>query len=264
MRSVPVGIRLILAMALVSVILLLGALDACTIVPVSSGTSLAAGATTGSGSGSGGAGASSVSSASATGSTTSSSSSGLGGAVVCGPAPVPAGGGTCTAPSVCTPICDAGTTCTPTGCGDWAEWKMPNPPDSGLLPPASYSADAGVVVDNVTNLTWQQTLADTGTCSGGCEYMEAGSNYCATLTLGGASWRLPTRIELVSLQDYTQPSGAPLIDPVNFPNTPLACFWTSTQGAGYPPGYTWFVDFQTGVNQPPTADSQSCYVRCVH
>jgi hypothetical protein len=136
---------------------------------------------------------------------------------------------------------------------------MPNPRDSGLPNPASYSLGAGVVVDDVTGLTWQEPIASTGTCSGGCTYQDA-VMYCKSLALAGASWRLPTRIELVSLLDHTQNSGE-LLDPAYFQSTGATCFWTSTQLTNS--GSFWYVDFASG-NILYNSVNTSCHVRCVH
>jgi hypothetical protein len=269
MRWISLGVRPFLPIALLLTTLVLAALDGCTTVPRADPPAVAGSTTSGS-SGAGGARASSTSSSTvAVGTTTSSSSSGAGGAPVCGPDAGPADGGTCTVVAVCDGGCGAtGTTCTPTGCGDWARWPMPNPPSMGLPNAASYSVDAGagVVVDNVTKLTWQQPIGDAGSCSNGCT-ATAAADYCNNLVLAGAQWRLPTRIELVSIQDYTQTNGV-FINPTYFPGTPAGFFWTSTPVASTPgangyAGYAWGVDFQLGTNEPEPS-TMSFHVRCVH
>jgi hypothetical protein len=248
MRRVPTVIRPVLLMALVCTTVLLNALDACTTVPPL-GTS---GTTSGGSSGLGGASPTSSS-------TTSGGSSGSGGAGACGPDAGPAEGSTCE-PSTCTPACALGTSCTQNGCSDWASRPMPNPPATGLPNPSSYSVGPGVVVDNITTLIWQEPIVDdAGTCSDGCTYQDA-VTYCDGLTIAGSTWRVPTRIELVSLLDYTQTNGE-LIDPAYFQSTSADCFWTSTPFTGST--NMWVFDFQTGAILQ-TAVSTSCHVRCVH
>ena len=97
----------------------------------------------------------------------------------------------------------------PTGHEIWAHWPMPNPdaaiaPDASTLLPHPMTYDAGadggdlVAYDVVTRLTWyRQSMSakDYGTAWQACE------------GLNGVGWRVPTRIELVSLIDFTQPSG---------------------------------------------------------
>lgn len=66
-------------------------------------------------------------------------------------------------------------------------------------------------------------------------------DYCKTLTLAGKDdWRLPAKEELETLLDKRyKPTIAP-----EFPNTPEALFWTSTQ-SGY--GNTMGVHFGFGI-----------------
>ena len=77
-----------------------------------------------------------------------------------------------------------------------AHWPIPNPVGSALPNPASYDTSApDVITDLVTGLVWQRTPMamsySYGTASIACEdYFQLG-NY--------SGWRLPTRMELVSL-----------------------------------------------------------------
>ena len=110
----------------------------------------------------------------------------------------------------------------------WALWPMPNPASlPGLPHPANYDTSTpGVVTDKVTGLMWQRSV-DPGTYT----WADA-KTYCANLALAGFSdWRLPTRIELVSLLDFTVASG-PMIDVSAFPDTPNTNFWTSSRVTG--------------------------------
>ena len=76
---------------------------------------------------------------------------------------------------------------------------MPNPASAGLPNPASYRDNGdGTVTDNVTCLTWQKTV------SSPTYTVDAGRAYCATL---GAGWRMATRVELATVNDFTS-SGA--------------------------------------------------------
>jgi hypothetical protein len=145
----------------------------------------------------------------------------------------------------------------------WVHWHMPNPdaaiapdfPDAGTLPnQASYTATDGgadgglaTVLDDVTLLTWSRD-------SFGAMSLDQAWGWCVSL---GASWRVPTRIELVSLVDFTQPSGSATIDPAAFPNTMTASYWTSSP---VPSGGVWSVSFQTGLAAYPSAAAN---VRCV-
>jgi hypothetical protein len=68
--------------------------------------------------------------------------------------------------------------------------------------------------------------------------------YCANLTLGGSSeWRLPTRIELESIVDYSKFN--PALNTTAFPSTPSEFFWSSSPGADRTSN-AWVVHFNDG------------------
>jgi hypothetical protein len=107
------------------------------------------------------------------------------------------------------------------------------------------------VTDNLTGLMWQQTVP-----SGTYTWAQAVA-YCPTLNLAGHSdWRLPSRIELVSIVDLGVSSG-PMINSTYFPSTPAYWFWSASPVAGSPSsawsvafffGYTHDVDFTLTYN----------------
>lgn len=142
----------------------------------------------------------------------------------------------------------------------WAEWPMPNYGDAGsvVLPnQLSYEAvGADARRDTVTKLVWQKALT---TESAGYEQAVSA---CAALTANGP-WRLPKRIELVTLLDFGR-TTSPFIDP-GFGVAKLAV-WTSSRGPRFDddnPTY-WIVDFNTGEVQPRTATgSDRAGVLCV-
>jgi hypothetical protein len=142
----------------------------------------------------------------------------------------------------------------------WAAWPMPNQPGLGLpheqrytVVTATSTADE-VVRDDVTGLVWQRLLS-----SRTFTWNEA-VDYCDGLTLaGGGDWRLPSRIELVSLLDLSQTD--PAINRDAFPNTPGEWFWTASRQAGNPTN-AWYVYFYFGY--PDTDDQQRPFrARCV-
>jgi hypothetical protein len=81
---------------------------------------------------------------------------------------------------------------------------MPNPTGSGLPNPASYTVANGIVHDNLTCLDWQQVESSSS-------YTNADAiTYCEGLSLGGYDdWRVPTRVEVESIMDWTR---SPAID----------------------------------------------------
>jgi hypothetical protein len=112
----------------------------------------------------------------------------------------------------------------------------------------------GTVTDKVTGLMWQQTVP------AGTYTWEQAKAYCPTLTLAGHSdWRLPTRIELVSIVDFGR--RAPAIDTTYFPSTPSNLFWSSSPLAGLS-SYAWVVIFETGFSYSYGVSSSN-WVRCV-
>jgi hypothetical protein len=121
----------------------------------------------------------------------------------------------------------------------WAGWPMPDSTSLSTATAPSYDVGAAdVVVDRVTGLTWQRVVS-----ADSYGWSEA-ADHCACLTLAGHDdWRLPTRIELVSLIDVRRQS--PAIDPLAFPDTPSTWFWTSSPAADVP-GAAWYVAFFDG------------------
>ena len=137
----------------------------------------------------------------------------------------------------------------------WAIWPMPNAPLPGLPNHQKYdTATVGVVVDQVTGLMWQRDVANT--------FMpfDDAQRECSRLKVAGhEDWRLPSRIELVSLLDMsrTQPS----INLGAFPGAPSEWFWTSSVAEGQPSA-AWYVYFYAGY--PKTDEKGNRFsVRCV-
>jgi hypothetical protein len=120
-----------------------------------------------------------------------------------------------------------------------------------------YDVQPSVVIDRVTRLEWQRTI-DTAVHT----WTDAMS-YCAGLLLDGKSdWRLPSRIELLSIVDYTQ--TGPAIDRTAFPGTPPVQFWTaSVQFSPSPPSTNaWWVHFNDGADGA-YLQTDTYRVRCV-
>jgi hypothetical protein len=126
--------------------------------------------------------------------------------------------------------------------------------------PGQYvvSPNGLTVTDTITGLVWQRD--GSGARAGcaehlNCTWAEAQA-YCAALVLGGVSgWRVPARMELLTIVDFTR--SAPAIDPAAFPNTPAGMFWMSS-----PSGYPWTIDFHDGYVAVLSASS-AYGVRCV-
>jgi hypothetical protein len=152
------------------------------------------------------------------------------------------------APGACGSSAGSGGAASP-ACG----FVMPNPPSAGLPNPAVYVVNAdGTITDRVSGLIWEATVK-------GMTYAQPDAAvYCASK---GAGWHLPTRIELVSLVDYTVGAPGPTINAV-FAGTPIGAFWTSTLYAG-DLGDAWAVGFDVGYSDYTLGSNPSLYVRCV-
>src|SRR5450432_992014 len=124
-------------------------------------------------------------------------------------------------------------------------FTMPNPAGAGLPHPASYTDNGdGTVTDDVTGLVWQGVVDDARDVQDDAEAACEGR---------GAGWRLPTRLELVSLVDYTIASPGPTINPI-FKNTPSSTFWASSLYAG-DAGDAWSVGFDGGYSDYGVRDN---------
>jgi hypothetical protein len=116
---------------------------------------------------------------------------------------------------------------------------MPNPVDSGLPNPAAYdTSKPGIVRDQVTRLMWQREVTETFLFT---DILGA----CNLLTLGGYDdWRVPSRLELMTLVDFTK--SEPAIDEEAFPGTQLTGYWSSSPYAAEPETEKWVVKFDFG------------------
>jgi uncharacterized protein DUF1566 len=128
----------------------------------------------------------------------------------------------------------------------WALWRMPS------NTPTNYAEEApGIVTDKVTGLRWQKAIGTTKS------YVDAEAA-CSALDLGGKGWRLPTRIELVSLLTF----GRGIIPAINqsvFPSTPATKQWTASTRES---GGRYVVDFDTGA-VGTAVGSELYHHRCV-
>lgn len=135
------------------------------------------------------------------------------------------------------------------------------------LKPTNYTdLGSGIVKDNITGFFWQKCAAgqDAIDCSGNFEAKNWNNakTYCASLNLGGKTWRLPEINELVTLLDLSTTS--PAINTEIFPNTYItlnAEFWSNTTHANFSDS-SWIVWFSYGRIRKEEK-SKSFGVRCV-
>ena len=177
-------------------------------------------------------------------------------------------------------VCASPTQCQDGVCADppavavdhtWAHWKFVN------IPPSDRFVAAGeVVYDRTTHLMWM-AAPDTKTRTN-----TGAQTFCNCLNVSAASapecskstrriegypegWRLPSRVELVSIVNY---GAAVATDELVFPNfqlppTLIAIYWTSSAAYVAPLGtQAWSVNFQTGLVKA-RANNETLAVRCV-
>lgn len=143
----------------------------------------------------------------------------------------------------------------------WAAWKMPNYDAGGVTEnPMSYTptADNAGLSDNVTSLVWRQPMPPQ---AGDQKTFEEARQLCDSIQDG--PWRLPSRIELVTLLDLGQPGAR--IAPV-FTGTSPDVYWTSSEVRPFvgPNREYWVVDFSgDGVLKKRAESVGKAYVRCV-
>lgn len=108
----------------------------------------------------------------------------------------------------------------------FANWPMPHPPGTGFPNPFSYdTSQEDVVLDEVTGLMWAKVQSQP------LSHDDA-ADYCGALATGGyCDWRLPTRIEMVSILDLTRARPA-AYDPAIFPVHMAGVDRTSSYSAG--------------------------------
>jgi hypothetical protein len=127
-----------------------------------------------------------------------------------------------------------------------------------------------VVLDNLTHLLWQRSLRDV---ADPLLSWDGAKTHCDNLSIPGypSGWRLPTRIELASLVDYSKILPAPSIDKMAFPwpmpplDARFETFWSSSADATTA-AKAWVIAFNGGFISPDLKnDPITVYnVRCVH
>ncbi|MDH4163516.1 MAG: DUF1566 domain-containing protein [Nitrospirota bacterium] len=140
--------------------------------------------------------------------------------------------------------------------------------DNPLAQDGSYTIDApsftdnvdGTITDSVTGLMWQKT--DDGTTLN----WTSANSYCEGLVLpvgGYSDWRLPSRMELLTIVDYGKKS--PAIDMTFFTKTAgvWGHYWSNTSSIFYlNEYYVWYVDFSNGSTSHDKKTGLGA-VRCV-
>jgi hypothetical protein len=199
-------------------------------------------------------------------------------------------------PGVCAGnACPAAYPCQPLGAsytcrGQFAEWPMPDTTGSAKVSTTTFrsSVDGETLTDSVTGLMWQATIptaapgcasgqampsTDQANSDGTCTFSEAKS-YCDALTVGGHDdWRMPTKIEMESVVDFSvvRNMGTGFATAVNFNaeslepgirvnNMNVFGYWTSSPCLG-PEGGAWTLE--AGLGLARCSSGGALNVRCV-
>lgn len=142
----------------------------------------------------------------------------------------------------------------PPGVGpvSWAQFKMPNYKISvsdAAPTPLFYEIDSNNdIIDKVTGRVWKRGVIEKDAVDGfglpGDDLTEEEAEAkCKNIPFGGP-WRLPKRIELVTLLSHG--GTDPFIDTSNFSGVPADVVWTSSEVRPFNGSY-WAIDFKTGA-----------------
>jgi hypothetical protein len=125
----------------------------------------------------------------------------------------------------------------------WARWRMDNTAlevadGASEASLASFvTTDAGTIFDQVSGKLLWNTATNNNIAT-----FAAATAYCSSL---GGAWRLPTRIELVTLLDTTRPTS-PYVSPA-FSSVKALLYYTSSYARPVTGTITyWYVDFIGG------------------
>jgi hypothetical protein len=135
---------------------------------------------------------------------------------------------------------------------EWARWSLKATPAYSSGSVVGTNEMIATVNDSVTGLAWQASV------NGSSYSWASAATYCASL---GTGWRVPSRIEALSIVDFTK--FAPALDATVFTQSTSqwggTVFWTaSAKGSNS----AWSVDFRSGYsNAAPQTNAYA--VRCV-
>jgi hypothetical protein len=118
-----------------------------------------------------------------------------------------------------------------------------------IINPPSYTDNSnGTITDNVTGLMWQKT-------DGGEMSFTAAKSYSESLLLGGYDdWRLPSGLELFSINNYDNVN--PALNTVFFTKTAAEYWWTIETRADAPAN-VWVVNAGGGIGAHPENETIS-------
>jgi hypothetical protein len=137
----------------------------------------------------------------------------------------------------------------------FALWRIPADAPASNIYVITNGANGATVKDTITGLEWQDTT------SGQTYDFDGAGTYCDALVYNGASdWRMPTRIEAVSIMYITPVLGESATTGPAFTPITASCTWTASRT----PGSTLQAFSVAGVAVNPLENtSANCAARCV-
>jgi hypothetical protein len=155
----------------------------------------------------------------------------------------------------------------------WARWRMPYRKETAG---DRLDAGTGAFIGNtsVSGVDMLITVSSSGsklafhTEHGSSSSFEGARAYCEKRGTTKTEYRLPTRIELVTLLDYEKlegPDASPTLFPVNGTNVQKDNYWTSSYVQPITnPVQHWFVNTSTGeVTASPSSGVFASGVVCI-
>jgi hypothetical protein len=143
------------------------------------------------------------------------------------------------------------------GNGDprWPSWPLPADAPDNASYTLSNGPDGAIVNDNVTGLGWQDTVPTTA------RNFDDANAYCDALVYDGQSdWRLPTRIEAISIMSFKPTfDGSAVAGPAFSSVSGAGCFWTASRD----PQSTTYAFALNIATVSTMQTSSTCVARCV-
>lgn len=137
----------------------------------------------------------------------------------------------------------------------FALWRIPADAPTSDIYVITNGANGATVKDTTTGLVWQDTTS-------GQKYdFDGAAAYCNALVYDGASdWRMPTRIEAISIMSVTPVLGESATSGPAFTPITASCTWTASRT----PGSTLQAfSISSAAVDPLENTSANCAARCV-
>ncbi len=154
-----------------------------------------------------------------------------------------------------TPADGAADGATKTGDPRWPLWKAPADAPANTDYAIANGSDGAIVNDKITGLAWQDAVPST------TRDFDGATAYCDALVYDGfKDWRLPTRIEAVSIMSFKPVfDDTAMAGPAFSAVAGAQCFWTASTFVKYPAS-AWKI---TPASVDFADRTSKCAARCV-